>query len=217
MGKLAVCAGGTVEQGKPTPWLRQRIWYELPPHQLLMSVAVHRAPDTAAVAFSTPLARGSLAFLRDHCISGRILLPGAAMFEMASAATTVASSVSKTCANKRCPIRSCVLSTLQCFAPPWEPVACCWCLRSYASTDCMGSMRHAPDGNLFVQGAEERRLLENVAIAVPLVMEPMDNRVLVCRLDARTGRTTIESVGSSSTRRAVHMAAQAGESQRRQH
>ncbi len=96
MGQLAACAGEAIEQGQSAPWLRQRIWYEPPPHQLLLSVAVYRALDTL-VAFSTPLARGSLAFLRDHCVGGRILLPGAAMFEMASAAAAIASSVRHTC------------------------------------------------------------------------------------------------------------------------
>ena len=79
-----------------TPWERQRIWYEPPPHQLLMSASVQPS-SAAALVFSTPLARGALAFVRDHQVSGRILLPGAAMFEMASAAIRTTVTVCSLC------------------------------------------------------------------------------------------------------------------------
>jgi len=62
-----------------------------------------------------------------------------------------------------------------------------------------------------LQGLEERQLLENIAIAVPLVLEATDDSMLTCRLDARSGRASIESMGTNSTCRAVHMTAQAGE------
>ena len=89
---LATLGDDSMGQAPATPWQRQRIWYEPPPHQLLLSAAVYHAPGRAVV-FSTPLARGALAFLRDHRVRGRILLPGAAMFEMSSAAASVAATV----------------------------------------------------------------------------------------------------------------------------
>ena len=96
MANLATGGHATAEHGHATPWLRHRIWYEPTPHQLLVSATVYRTPDTAVV-FRTPLNLGSLAFLRDHHTRGRILLPGAAMFEMASAAASTATLVSNTC------------------------------------------------------------------------------------------------------------------------
>lgn len=97
IGKLAKPADDTVWQGPATPWLRQQIWYEPSPHQLLMSAAVHHQPaGTAPLILSTSLARGALAFLRDHRVGGQILLPGAAMFEMGSAAASISTLVRRT-------------------------------------------------------------------------------------------------------------------------
>ncbi len=78
-------------------------------------------------------------------------------------------------------------------------------------------MRYVSDGDRRVQAWAETRLLENIAIAVPLVMEPTDDSVLTCRLDARSRRASIESMAANSTRRAVHMTAQAGKPVTRRH
>lgn len=64
-----------------------------------------------------------------------------------------------------------------------------------------------------LQGAEDSRLLLNTVIAVPLVIDPTDDGVVVCRLDPRSGRASIESTGAGRARRAVHMTSQAGERQ----
>ncbi len=64
-----------------------------------------------------------------------------------------------------------------------------------------------------MQGVEEGRLLLSVAIAVPLVMEPVDDGVMICRVDPRSGRTSIESASAGVKHRAVHMIAQAGAGQ----
>ena len=97
-------------------------------------------------------------------------------------------------------------------------VASWWCLQPHQSV-MYGEIR-TPDPCIstldvsgMLQGEEDSQLLLNIAIAVPLVMEPTDNRVLVCRLDPRSGRASIESSGAGSTHRVVHMTAQAGEPQ----
>jgi len=68
-----------------TGWRRQRFWYEAPVHQLLVSASVLTSSNSL-ITFQTQLQRGVLANLNDHQIQGQIMLPGAAMFEMAAAA-----------------------------------------------------------------------------------------------------------------------------------
>ena len=66
-------------------WRRSRFWFVPHMHTLLHRCTV-AAPgiQTMEMQLSTELARSSLAYLQDHQIRGRVLLPGAAMFEMAA-------------------------------------------------------------------------------------------------------------------------------------
>ena len=86
--------GTKAQQGS---WRRGRFWYTAPVRSLLQWALVSNggpALQRLEVNFATHTARSSLAHLLDHQIKGRVLLPGAAMFEMAaSAAATMLAGV----------------------------------------------------------------------------------------------------------------------------
>ena len=67
-----------------TVWKRERFWFTLGAHALLLRAVP--AQQQATLTFQTPLTGPHLAFLHDHCILDRGLFPGAAMFETAGAA-----------------------------------------------------------------------------------------------------------------------------------
>lgn len=67
---------------QPMPWQRQRHWPAPAPHPLLQLASM--AGSTAQ--FSCSFVGGASAFLRDHCISGRLLVPATAFFELLLAA-----------------------------------------------------------------------------------------------------------------------------------
>eukprot|EP00887_Chlorella_sp_A99_P003342 scaffold26.g3342.t1 len=68
----------------PQPWQRIRLWYQVTSHPLLWSFAAFSAPP--AVCMECPLGRPALAWLADHSMQGRSLVPGTVLLEMASAA-----------------------------------------------------------------------------------------------------------------------------------
>ncbi len=72
--------------GQPLPWQRQRHWPAAAPHPLLQLASM----AGSTVQFSCSFAGGASAFLRDHCISGRLLVPATAFFELLLAAVSSA-------------------------------------------------------------------------------------------------------------------------------
>lgn len=74
-------------QAQGRVWRRSRFWFTPPTRTLLHRCAVV-VPVVLRVEahFSTGTARSCLSYLLDHRIRGRVLLPGAAMFEMATSA-----------------------------------------------------------------------------------------------------------------------------------
>lgn len=64
------------------PWQRQRYWPAAAPHPLLQLVS----SMGSTAQFSCLFGSASSTFLRDHCISGRLLVPAAAFFELLLAA-----------------------------------------------------------------------------------------------------------------------------------
>ena len=69
-------------QGPAALWRRRRFWYAGAAHALLVAAAA----GAGGATFHARLGAPGLAYLLDHRISGRTLLPGAAMFEAATAA-----------------------------------------------------------------------------------------------------------------------------------
>ena len=69
-------------QGGGAAWQRLRFWYVGAAHALLAAAAAW----AGSAAFQARLGSAALAYLMDHRVSGRALLPGAAMFEAAAAA-----------------------------------------------------------------------------------------------------------------------------------
>lgn len=76
--------GAEIGPSKDSPIQRHRFWYASPAHQLLHS-AIISGPQRD-VTFQTQINRACLGYLFDHQIQGRVLLPGAAMFEMSASA-----------------------------------------------------------------------------------------------------------------------------------
>lgn len=70
------------------PWHNSRFWYMPQVRTLLQQASMSPALNAQQleVRFSIVTASSSLAYLMDHQIKGRVLLPGAAMFEMAASA-----------------------------------------------------------------------------------------------------------------------------------
>jgi hypothetical protein len=73
-----------------TPWQRSRLWVAPPLSAMALPVSAGSLCKGAlAVAFDCPLGpTGRLAYLWDHQVAGQMLLPGAAVLEMAAAAAT---------------------------------------------------------------------------------------------------------------------------------
>ena len=69
-------------QSQDSQWQRRRFWFAAPPHPLASRLAASRP----AVQLQAVLHGAALAYLWDHRVQGRALLPGAAMFETAYAA-----------------------------------------------------------------------------------------------------------------------------------
>ncbi|KAL4457258.1 hypothetical protein ABPG75_012123 [Micractinium tetrahymenae] len=67
-------------------WQRRRYWYQPAPHHLLSSVVVGAGSFSFSAAFEVALGRPVLAFLWEHQVQGRIIVPGAAMLEASRAA-----------------------------------------------------------------------------------------------------------------------------------
>ena len=69
---------------RQSPMQRDRIWFAPEPHVLLHMAAVLPAAGsrTKQLRLASRLDRPGLAFLAGHVIQGRVLVPGAAMFEM---------------------------------------------------------------------------------------------------------------------------------------
>lgn len=67
-----------------TVWHRERFWFTVAAHALLLRSAPGAQQGT--ITFQAPLAGPQLAFLNDHRIQERGLFPGAAMLETAGAA-----------------------------------------------------------------------------------------------------------------------------------
>lgn len=70
-------------------WRRADFWPRPIPHPLLLASAVQPSSSGGRLAECTAeLAAASLAWLHDHAVHGRALLPAAAMFELAAAAAS---------------------------------------------------------------------------------------------------------------------------------
>jgi acyl transferase domain-containing protein len=69
-------------QSQDSQWQRRRFWFAAPPHPLASRLAASRP----AVQLQAVLHGAALAYLWDHRVQNRALLPGAAMFETAYAA-----------------------------------------------------------------------------------------------------------------------------------
>ena len=69
-------------QGVRVAWRRHRFWYVGAAHALLAVAAAW----AGSALFQARLGSAALAYLMDHRVGGRALLPGAAMFEAAAAA-----------------------------------------------------------------------------------------------------------------------------------
>ncbi|BDA51455.1 probable oleandomycin polyketide synthase, modules 5 and 6 [Coccomyxa sp. Obi] len=75
-------------KGTPRPaWRHRRFWYTPQPHRFAQSVAA--AADRTSVTVEFDMAAPALAYLWDHQVNGRVLFPGAAMFEAGRAAGAV--------------------------------------------------------------------------------------------------------------------------------
>lgn len=70
-------------------WHRKRHWFIPVQHCLLSAVQAGRRDADAAARFQLSLAAPRLAWLWEHRVAGRAILPGAAMFEAAFAAARV--------------------------------------------------------------------------------------------------------------------------------
>lgn len=79
---VAVAATVAASGGLPAAlWRRQRFWYSGAPHAMLTRCSA--SPVASMVRMQCQLSHNtSLAYLRDHCIQGRVLFPAAAMLEM---------------------------------------------------------------------------------------------------------------------------------------
>ena len=88
LSAAAADAAGCAAPGPDLAWQRGAYWPAPIPHPLLLAAAVgHQAAGSArAFEFSLDLASSRLTWLRDHGVQGTLLLPAAAMFEMAAAA-----------------------------------------------------------------------------------------------------------------------------------
>ena len=67
------------------PWQRQRYWFVQPAHPMLHFTRADSI--NASVTFHIAISLPRLAFLRDHIVAGRMMLPAAAMLEMTAACT----------------------------------------------------------------------------------------------------------------------------------
>ena len=89
-----LCKGGSIISASASDaahtgasiWKRSRVWYTAATHTLLQHVSVSSSMQGLEARFVNETTRSSLAYLMDHQIKGRVLLPGAAMFEMAASA-----------------------------------------------------------------------------------------------------------------------------------
>ena len=86
LSAVAAAGGSAAAAAQPLPWQRQRHWPAAATHPLLQLV---RSVECTAM-FTCRFAASSSAFLRDHCISGRLLVPATAFFELLLAAATSA-------------------------------------------------------------------------------------------------------------------------------
>ena len=76
----------SLSMGAPC-WERRRHWYLPRAHRLWSAVASGLQPLLAC--FCASIDRPAVAEMRQHSVSGRLLLPGAAMFEACHAAAAV--------------------------------------------------------------------------------------------------------------------------------
>lgn len=84
----ASAAGGAVAAAPSLERQRAAYWPTPQPHPLLLMAAVRQQPTAAGrlLELAADLSAPGLSWLRDHGVTGTVLLPGAAMFEMAAAA-----------------------------------------------------------------------------------------------------------------------------------
>ena len=78
------------EAAASLPWQRQRHWPLPAPHPLLTFAAISSQQAGPAVTFSARLSTPAAVYLRDHYISGRLLLPATAFFELLLSAASTA-------------------------------------------------------------------------------------------------------------------------------
>lgn len=120
-------------------WQRQRHWYTPRPHRLLTSAlpvasTPHALRGARYVQFAVLLKQAAAAYLWQHRVSGRPLLPGAAMIETCfAAACTLTRKASRLCLNEHLKWRevSCtddMVSCITCTFCNWSagdaPVPC---------------------------------------------------------------------------------------------
>lgn len=82
LSAVAAAGDSAAAAGESLPWQRQRHWPATAPHPLVQLVS----SAGSAALFSCRFSTASSAFLRDHCISGRLLVPATAFFELLLAA-----------------------------------------------------------------------------------------------------------------------------------
>lgn len=95
---MPVEAGAAPPAAAATPallWQRQRYWPTAAPHPLLLHCSIAAATSSGSAVGSTAryscsFVGTSSAFLRDHCIGGRLLVPASAFFELLAAAAATA-------------------------------------------------------------------------------------------------------------------------------
>ena len=86
---LAAGADAATASSAAITWQRTQFWPSPLPHPVLLAATARLAGSAARlVECVADLAAPGLAWMQDHAVQGRALLPGAAMFEMAAAAAT---------------------------------------------------------------------------------------------------------------------------------
>lgn len=82
LNQAAAAVSLDLSQGPEAVWQRQRYWFAAQPRALL-----HTAGARQGVAvFQTHLSRAALAFMLEHRVGGKPLMPGAAMFDLSCSA-----------------------------------------------------------------------------------------------------------------------------------
>ena len=91
---LATGTGAPDAVISPPPWERTTFWPHATPHPLLLMVLSRlNTRGGSTVEFAVDLAAPGLAWLHDHRVAERALLPAAALFELAGASVAACSSV----------------------------------------------------------------------------------------------------------------------------